>query len=119
MQESSTHSELEELEKQKSLDEQQRIINLVKSLSFEELMQPVDFEKLRVQLNIESPLVMAVYAHWIKVRRRRMAYCKAATQKLGALVKEMVKMQLVRARHFPYEDSEEQEEEDWEEASDD
>ena len=48
-----------------------------------------------------------------------MAYCKAATQKLGALVKEMVKMQLVRARHFPYEDSEEEEEEDWEEASDD
>ena len=48
-----------------------------------------------------------------------MAYCKAATQKLGALVKEMVKMQLVRARHFPYEDSDEEEEEDWEEASDD
>ena len=57
------------------LDEKDRIVSYVKQLSFEEIMAPLDIEKLAAELNIQNPLVAAMLEHWIRVRRQRLAYC--------------------------------------------
>ena len=57
------------------LDEKDRIVSYVKQLSFEEIMAPLDMEKLAAELNIQNPLVAAMLEHWIRVRRQRLAYC--------------------------------------------
>ena len=57
------------------LDEKDRIVSYVKQLSFEEIMAPLDIDKLAAELNIQNPLVAAMLEHWIRVRRQRLAYC--------------------------------------------
>ena len=57
------------------LDEKDRIVSYVKQLSFEEIMAPLDTDKLAAELNIQNPLVVAMLEHWIKVRGQRLAYC--------------------------------------------
>ena len=57
------------------LDETERIVSYVKQLSFEEIMAPLDTDRLAAELNIQNPLVAAMLEHWIRVRRQRLAYC--------------------------------------------
>ena len=54
------------------LDEKDRIVSYVKQLSFEEIMAPLDTDKLAAELNIQNPLVVAMLEHWIKVRGQRL-----------------------------------------------
>ena len=100
---------------QRQMTEQEMVVDYVKRMDIDQLMAPIDREKIAAELNIQNPIVILMVEAWIDLRRKRLVFERDVYSKVVLLEKEVAKFHSVKAK---YDEMQIGSEDDWEEDSD-